>query len=74
MEMNSPAPGTPQTPTKAYWALIVSFVGAFGTSLLAQWTDTDPLQARDFVVALVFALVTGGLTGGVTYQVRNRRV
>lgn len=76
--MNEPAPGfspypdQPQTAAKAYWGAAVSFIGAFLTSLLMGWTDTDPLQARDLVVALAFALGTGALTGGVTYGVRNK--
>ncbi len=68
----SPAPGTPQSATKAYIATGLAFLGVFLTALLAEWTDTDPLSARDFVVALAAGVVSGGVTGGVTYQVANR--
>jgi len=72
LDENSPAPGTPQTPTKAYVALVVAFIAAFGTSLLTVWTDSDPLSTRDFVVALVFALVGSGITGGAVFTVQNK--
>lgn len=69
----SPAPGVEQTATKASVATVLGFVAAFGTALLTVWTDSDPLTGRDFVVALVFALVGGGITGGSVYQAKNRR-
>lgn len=68
----TPAPGTPQTNHKAYVATAMSFLGVFLTALLAEWTDTDPLSARDFVVALAAGVVSGGVTGGLTWQVKNR--
>jgi hypothetical protein len=71
MTTSTPAPGVPQTPTKAYVALGVSFLAVFFGALLVEWTDSDPLEARDFIVALVAALVGGGITGGATYQVKN---
>lgn len=70
--VNSPYPDQPQTPHKAYWAGVTAFLGAFLTALLMGWTDSDPLTARDLVVALAFALGTAGVSGGVTYAVRNR--
>lgn len=68
----SPAPGVPQTGTKAYIATGIAFVGAFLTALLAQWTDSDPLQARDFIVALAAAIASGVLTGIGAYMVPNQ--
>lgn len=68
----SPDPGVPQTAWKAQVAALVAFLAVFGGALLMEWTDTDPLEVRDFVVAFVAALVGGGLTGGATFQVRNQ--
>jgi hypothetical protein len=68
----SPAPSTPQTGTKAYIGGAAAFLTAFITALLVVWTDTDPLQARDFVVATGSALGSGALVGILTYTVPNQ--
>lgn len=66
---DSPAPGTPQTPYKAYAATVVSFLATF----IGVWiADTDPFTAKEVAGGLVTAAVASGLTGGVTYGVRNR--
>lgn len=59
------------TSSKAYVATGVATVGAFLTALLVVWTDTDPLTARDFVVAFAAGVASGGVTGGATYQTTN---
>ena len=68
----TPAPGAPQTSTKAYIATGISALGAFLTALLVVWTDTDPLTGRDFVVALSAAIGSGGVTGVATYVLPNK--
>jgi hypothetical protein len=69
---SSPAPGVPQTAFKAEIAAGLAFLAVFLGALLVGWTDEDPLETRDFVVALLAALVGGGITGGATYQVSNK--
>ena len=69
MSVNSPEPGTPQTPYKAYAATAVSFVATF----IGVWVaDTDPFTAKEVAAGLVTAAVASGLTGSATYAVRNR--
>ena len=68
----TPAPGVPQTGTKAYIAAGLGFIGAFLTTLLTVWTDTDPLTARDFIVATAAAVTSGAVTGIVTYAIPNQ--
>jgi hypothetical protein len=68
----SPAPGTPQNALKAEVAAAVSALAIFLGALLVEWTGSDPLEARDFVVALAAALAGGALTGGATYSVSNQ--
>lgn len=66
---NSPAPGTPQTATKAYVATAISFV----TTFVGVWVaDTDPFTAKEVAQGLVTAAVASGLTGGATFVVKNR--
>lgn len=70
-QVNSPAPGTPQTKTKAYVALAVSLIGAVGTALLGIFaTDSAAGQVITVVVALATAL---GTAFGVA-QTANRPV
>ena len=68
----SPAPGTPQTAEKAGYGGVVAGLAIFLGALLVEWTDTDPLEARDFVVALCAAAGGGGLTSGVIYKKKNK--
>lgn len=56
---------------KAWVATALGALGAFGTALLTVWTDTDPLTARDLVVAAVAAITTGGITGGAVWNTSN---
>jgi hypothetical protein len=66
----SPAPGVPQTPTKAYVAAGIAFlVGAVGYYL----GDEDPFTKREMLEALFAGAVGAGVTGGPTFAVRNRR-
>lgn len=65
----SPAPGVPQTPTKAYVATILTFVASFVTYWIA---DKDPFTAKEIGEAAVTAAVAAGIIGGGTYGTKNR--
>lgn len=65
----SPAPGTPQTATKAWWATGLTFAVAFVTFWVA---DDDPFTAKEAAQGVVSALIASGLVGGTAYQVPNR--
>jgi hypothetical protein len=65
----SPAPGTPQTPTKAYAATALAFL----TVVLSAWiADDGGVTAKEIVAWIVSAAIGAGLTGGVTYKVQNK--
>lgn len=71
----SPAPGTPQTATKAVVAAVLSFLGAFLVALIAAVggrTDLDTLKADQWVAIVVGAAVTAAATYGGTYQAKNK--
>lgn len=67
----SPAPGTPQTGTKAYVATAATVVVAF---VLVWVADEDPFTAKEAASAAVQALIAGGLVGIPTYAARNKAV
>lgn len=69
MSENSPEPGTPQTGYKAYAATALAFICLFATFWIA---DTAPFTAKEAVAGLISAAVGSGLTGGITYAVKNR--
>lgn len=56
--------------TKA-WKSGATFVGTYLAFLLLYWTDTDPLQVRDFVVAGALSLGAAGLTFAVPNPTRK---
>lgn len=65
----SPAPGTPQTGTKAYLATALSAAAVF----VAIWIkDTDPFTAKEAAEAALTGLVASGVVGIPTYVVRNK--
>jgi hypothetical protein len=69
MSNYSPAPGTPQTGTKAVVAAVVSAVVAF----IMYWVvDPGAFTGADVVEALVAAVLASGLTGVPTYVIPNR--
>lgn len=69
MSNQTPAPGTPQTGTKAYVATALTFI----TTFVGVWiADTDPFTAKEVAGALVTAAVASGITGGATYVTANR--
>lgn len=71
----SPAPGTPQTATKAVVAAVLSFLGAFLVALIAAVsgrTDLDTLKADQWVAIVIGAAVTAVATYGGTYQAKNK--
>jgi hypothetical protein len=68
MSTNSPAPGTPQTGTKAYVAAALSFVAAFVTYWIA---DVDPFTAKEVGEAALTGAVAAGLIGGGTFATKN---
>lgn len=65
----SPTPGVPQTPTKAYAATALAFIVVVVSSWIA---DDGGVTAKEIVSWLVSAAIGAGLTGGVTYGVRNK--
>jgi high-affinity Fe2+/Pb2+ permease len=70
MSTYSPEPGVPQTGTKAYVATGLSFAAAF----LAYWiADKDPFTAKEIGEGVLTAAIAGGIVGGGTFTVKNRR-
>ena len=70
MSNHSPAPGVPQTATKAYASAALSFAAAF----LAYWiADKDPFTAKEIGEAALTGAIAAGFVGGGTYKVKNRR-
>lgn len=66
----SAAPGVPQTPTKA----VVATVLAFLTILVSAWiADDNGASGQEILSWVISALVGSGLTGGATYQAKNKR-
>ncbi len=66
---DSPAPGTPQTGTKALVATVLTAAAAF----VVYWVaDKDPFTAKDIGEAALSALVASGLTGAGTFGTQNR--
>ena len=69
MTEHSPAPGTPQTPYKAYVATALTVVSGF---VLAWVADTDPFTAKEAASAAIMSLVAGGVVGLPTYLTKNK--
>ncbi len=64
----SPAPGTPQSPTKAIVATVLAAAAAFVT----YWVgDPGSFTAKDAGEAALAALFASGLVGGSTYAAKN---
>lgn len=72
MSGNTPAPGTPQTGTKATIAAVLAFVSGFLTTLVSDWTGDGPVTAHTLVVAIIGGLVALGVTGVATYNIPNK--
>jgi len=66
----SPAPGVPQTGTKAWVATGASAVVGF---VLFWIADEDPFTAKEAAQGAVSALIGAGLVGAPTWAIRNRR-
>lgn len=67
----SAEPGVPQTPTKAWAATALAFL----TILVSAWiADDDGTSGKEVMSWVISALVGSGLTGAVTYQVKNRKL
>lgn len=65
---NSPAPGTPQTPVKAW----VAGIGAFFVGFLGFWiADTDPFTAKEIGQGVLVGLIGSGVIGGGTWAAKN---
>lgn len=70
----SPAPGVPQTPTKAVLAAVVGFVGTFIVALstaLAGKGD-DAIGGREWLIIVLGALAVTIVAGGFVYQIPNK--
>lgn len=75
MAGNSPAPGTPQTGSKAVAAGVVAFIIAFLTALYATLqgrTDLDNAKPLDWFIIILGALVAAGGTAFAAYQTKNK--
>jgi uncharacterized membrane protein YeaQ/YmgE (transglycosylase-associated protein family) len=71
----SPAPGTPQTSTKAVVSAVGAFVGTFIFGLwqaLADRTDLDSMTNTQWLIVVLGALATSFATGGFTYATQNK--
>lgn len=71
----SPAPGTPQTGTKAWVAAISTTLGAVLVALIGFVTGDETLAdvtVAEWLYVSLAALGAGGITGAATYQVTNR--
>lgn len=70
----SPAPGVPQTPTKAIIAALIGFIGTFVVSLstaLAGKGDEN-ITGREWAIIILGALATTIVAGGLTFQIANK--
>lgn len=73
--MNSPAPGTRQTGTKAIVSAVIAFIGVFIVSLwqaLQDKTNLNTMSASQWVLVVLGALATAIVTYGATYQIPNQ--
>jgi len=72
----SPTPGTPQTPTKAVVAAVVSLLTiGLGSVLVALQTNLpgEPtITTSEWIVIALAVLAAPVLTGGATYQATNK--
>lgn len=65
----SAAPGTPQTSTKAVAATVLAFL----TIVVSAWiSDDNGTSTKEIISWIVMGLIGSGLTGGATYQVKNK--
>lgn len=65
----SPAPGTPQTPYKAYASTALTLVVAFALIWIA---DDGAFTSKEMASAAVQSLIGAGLVGGTTFAVKNK--
>lgn len=72
----SPAPGVPQTATKAAVAAVLGFVGTF---IFALWeavsgrqTELDTMTRTNWVIIILGALVTAAAAAGLTWRIPNK--
>lgn len=75
MSPYSAAPGTPQTPTKALVAGVLTFAASFVLGLWGQVQDRttlDGLTLGQWAFLLLGSLVFAIIGGGATHQARNR--
>jgi hypothetical protein len=70
--INSPAPGTPQTGTKATGAAIIGFIGAFLAAFVNDWSGSQDVDVHTIVVAILAALATAAAGGVATYNITNK--
>ena len=66
---DSPAPGVPQTATKAMVGTVLTFV----TVVVSAWlADDNGASAQEVLSWVVSGLVACGLVGGAVFQVKNK--
>lgn len=65
----TPAPGTPQTATKAMVGTVLTFV----TVVVSAWlADDNGASGQEVLSWVVSGLVACGLVGGAVFQVPNK--
>jgi len=67
----SPAPGTPQTYTKAVWAVVVAFIVAGGPTLWLALSDNH-ISAQEAVAFILAGLGAPVATGVTVAKVKNK--
>lgn len=74
----SPAPGVPQTPTKAIVAAVGSLVTAVCLALLVVLSEGSEggssITGVEWVTLLLALVGAPAITGGVTYQAQNKPI
>lgn len=76
MTVNSPAPGTPQTYTKAVWGAVAAVLGlALPVAIIATTSGSDggsTITTNEWLMIVLAAVGGGGASGITVATVRNR--
>lgn len=70
-QQHSPAPGTPQTYTKAIWGAVTAFIAAAGATILAAVADGHVTQQEGLMI-LIAGLGGPVVVGGTVAKVKNK--
>lgn len=69
-DINSPAPGTPQTGYKAYAVAAAAIIVVIVQAYLND--DDGKFTSNEFLSALVTAVIASGILGGTAFVVKNK--